>query len=223
MDDEPDIREILTLLLTDEGYNVLAAADGAQALSLLQKNPELIILDVMMPEQSGYDVCRAIRETSLVPILFLSARSQETDKVLGLRYGGDDYLTKPFSPSELSARVDALLRRYNVYRGNAVSQAKTFARERVVIDFASGNVLLDGEPVPLTDIEYRLLSCLAQHAGDTLDTRTIYSQVWKEPYLDSAASTIMVHIRNLRKKLERDPANPTLIRTVWGRGYRVDA
>lgn len=223
VDDEPDIREILGFLLRDDGYEVLEAANGAEALALLSDTLDLIILDVMMPGESGFAVCKAIRETSHVPILFLTARSQETDKVLGLRYGGDDYLTKPFSPSELGARVEALLRRYHVYQGSQSGQQPAFVRRNIHIDFAEGIVRRGGAPVSLTDIEYRVLCCLAERAGETIDTRTLYEQVWREPYMESSASTIMVHVRNLRKKLEDDPANPTLVRTVWGKGYRIDA
>lgn len=223
VDDEPDIREILQLLLSDEGYRVREAANGAEALAQLDQDIDLIVLDVMMPGDNGYVVCKAIRQTSNVPILFLTARSQDADKVVGLRHGGDDYLTKPFSPSELSARVDALLRRYRVYQGAGTRQAAHFVRRHIRIDFAAGTVYRKEVSVVLTDIEHRILCLLATRAGETIDTRTLYESVWNEPYLDSSASTVMVHIRNLRKKLEDDPANPVIIRTVWGRGYRIDA
>lgn len=223
VDDEAEIREVIRLLLTDDGYTIREAADGAQALALLADDLDLVLLDVMMPGDDGFTVCKAIRERSHVPILFLTARSQDMDKVLGLRYGGDDYLTKPFSPSELSARVEALLRRYRVYQGSGQKEQESFARRSIRIDYQEGRVFREACPVVLTDIEYRLLCCLAKRAGETIDTRTLYESVWNEPYMESSASTIMVHVRNLRKKLEEDPANPTLIRTVWGKGYRIDA
>lgn len=224
VDDEPDIREVLRVLLSDDGYTVREAANGAEALLQIAGDLDLVILDVMMPGQNGFSVCKAIRETCNVPVLFLTARSQETDKVLGLRYGGDDYLTKPFSPSELSARVEALLRRYNVYQGNKVNRRTVFIRRHIRMDYEAGTVYRDDTPIVLTDLEYRVLCFLTTRAGETVDTRTLYEGVWNEPYLEgSTASTIMVHIRNLRKKLEHDPANPTLIRTVWGKGYRIDA
>lgn len=223
VDDEPDIREILRVLLSDDGYTIREAANGAEAMEQVDDALDLVILDVMMPGESGYAVCKAIRERSNVPILFLTARSQETDKVLGLRYGGDDYLTKPFSPSELNARVEALLRRYNVYRGNREKRPEAFVRGAIRVDYEACAVYRNGAPVALTDLEYRLLCFLTARAGETVDAQKLYEGVWNEPYLEGSAGTIMVHIRNLRKKLEQDPASPSLIRTVWGRGYRVDA
>ncbi|MCL1964245.1 MAG: response regulator transcription factor [Firmicutes bacterium] len=224
VDDEPDIREILRVLLADDGYTIREAANGAEALEQIAEDLDLVILDVMMPGENGFAICKAIRERSNVPVLFLTARSQEMDKVLGLRYGGDDYLSKPFSPSELQARVGALSRRYNVYQGNQEKRRALFVRQNIQIDFDSSAVCRDGVPIVLTDLEYRVLCFLAARAGETIDNRTLYAGVWDEPYLEgSAAGTIMTHIRNLRKKLEKDPANPTLIRNVWGKGYRIDA
>jgi DNA-binding response OmpR family regulator len=222
VDDDADIRDVLRLLLEAEGYRVLEAACGSEALLALSDVVSLVILDIMMPGDDGYTVCTAIRERSNVPVLFLTALGQEADTVRGLRCGGDDYLSKPFSASELSARVDALLRRYRVYQGNAAKRWNRFKRHGVVIDFHSGEVLCDGVRVPLTDLEYKLIHHLARNAGETIDAQSLYEAVWEEPYLLSSASTIMVHIRNLRKKLERNPAQPALIKTVWGKGYRIE-
>jgi len=220
VDDDADIRDVLRLLLEAEGYRMILASCGEEALAALSDAVSLIILDVMMPGEDGYAVCGAIRQRSTAPVLFLTARGQEADKVRGLRCGGDDYLTKPFSAAELSARVDALLRRYRVYQG-AARHAAAFERYGVGIALDTGDVTRDGAPVPLTDLEHKLLLNLARHAGEIVDSKTLYEAVWEEPYLLSSASTIMVHIRNLRKKLERDPAHPALIKTVWGKGYRI--
>ena len=222
VDDDADIRNVLRLLLEAEGYRVLEAACGGEALSRLSDAVSLVILDVMMPGEDGYAVCAAIRERSNVPVLFLTARGQETDKVRGLRCGGDDYLAKPFAASELSARVNALLRRYTVYQGTTAHRGGRFERHGVVVDFSRNAVSCDGARVPLTDLEYKLIHHLAKNAGETINAQSLYETAWEEPYLLSSASTVMVHIRNLRKKLERNPAQPALIKTVWGKGYRIE-
>lgn len=222
VDDEADIREVLRLLLEADGYAVCEASSGDEALRKLTEDVSLVVLDVVMPGESGYEVCERLRERSNVPVLFLTAKSQEQDKVRGLQCGGDDYLTKPFSAAELGARVAALLRRYQVYQGSADVQSGRFVRQSVCIDFASGTVARNEKQVLLTDLEYRLLAYLAKHAGETIDAQRLYEAVWGETYLLSSASTIMVHIRNLRKKLEDDPQQPALIKTVWGKGYRID-
>ncbi|GHU68038.1 DNA-binding response regulator [Clostridia bacterium] len=221
VDDEADIREVLRLLLESEGYAVVEADSGADALAKLDSAIGLIILDVRMPVMNGYEVCERVRAVNTdVMILFLTAKDQEADRVYGLRRGGDDYLGKPFSPSELSARVDALLRRYR--RSPEPPQAQVFRRGELLIDFSAGIVAHSSEQVSLTELEYRLLAYLAEHAGETIDARRLYEAVWHERYLPVSAGTIMVHIGNLRRKLETDPKQPTLIKTVWGKGYRID-
>lgn len=223
VDDEADIREVLHLLLRAEGYRVDGAACGREALQMLAKEPDIIVLDVMMPGESGYEVCKAIRERgSVVPVLFLTARAQEEDKVQGLQCGADDYLAKPFSAAELVARVHALLRRCHVYQRTDAASAGRIVRGNVEADLQTGAITKHGQSVSLTDIERRIFLCLAERAGETIDGQTLYEHVWREPYLVSSASTIMVHIRNLRKKLEDNPQNPILIKTVWGRGYRIE-
>jgi DNA-binding response OmpR family regulator len=218
VDDEAEIREVVKLLLEDEGYDVLEAAGGKEALELLDGSVGLVILDVMMPGESGYDVCRAMRRSSNAPVLFLTAKSQDADKAAGLGAGGDDYLAKPFSAVELIARVRALLRRYRVYHGKA-EDAREFAAGAVRLDLESGAVRVDGQPVPLTDIEQRLFLCLVRNRGQTMDARTLYEAVWNEAYLLGSAGTVAVHISNLRQKLKDNEGR--IIRTVWGKGYRV--
>ncbi|MDR0396485.1 MAG: response regulator transcription factor [Oscillospiraceae bacterium] len=217
VDDDPDIREVLRLLLESEGYAVREASCGREALERLDERVRLVLLDVRMPGESGFDVCARIRERSDVMIMFLTAKAQEMDRVAGLRRGGDDYLAKPFSPAELSARVEALLRRYRGAESRGV-----YERGVVRVDLSRGEVTRAGKRVTLTDIEYRVLAYLAERRGETIDARTLYEAVWREPYLLASAGTIMVHMGNLRRKLEDDPKHPAILKTVWGKGYRVE-
>lgn len=226
VEDEPAIREGIRILLGGEGYVVLEAASGEEALSQMNDAVDLVILDIMLPVMSGIKVCEEIRKESNVPILFLTAKSQESDKTLGLMAGGDDYLSKPFSYAELIARVKAQLRRYTVYRGKQQSvsldteQVLTSGRLKVALD--RNEAWKDDTPLNLTEIEYSILSLLIQHPQKVFSTHDIYESVWNEPYSYSANSTIMVHIRRLRTKIEDDPQNPTYIKNVWGKGYRYE-
>lgn len=227
-DDNPEIREIITILLSAEGFRVTGAPDGIAALEILSEQTfDLIILDVMMPNLGGYQTCVKIREQTNAPILFLSARTADSDKTLGFSSGGDDYLAKPFSYSELVSRVKALLRRYQVYQGKsadtppAQKETTLFVRQ-LTIHTDTLEVLVNDVPIELTDTEYALLLLLAAHPKQIFSAEHLYEAVWKEPYYHSAANTVMVHIRNLRRKIETDPKNPSLIKTVWGRGYRCD-
>lgn len=229
VDDNPEIREIITILLSAEGFGVTDAPDGDAALKLLaEQSFDLIILDVMMPHLNGYQTCVKIREQTNAPILFLSARTADSDKTLGFSSGGDDYLAKPFSYSELVSRVKALLRRYQVYQGKTADAPPAQTEDTVLtvrhlsIHTDTSLVLANGVPVELTDTEYALLWLLAVHPKQIFSAEHLYESVWKEPYYHGAANTVMVHIRNLRKKIEPDPKNPSLIKTVWGRGYRCD-
>jgi len=226
VEDEPSIREGIRILLGGEGYVVLEAATGEEALAQINEAVDLVILDIMLPGISGLKVCEEIRKTSTVPILFLTAKSQESDKTLGLMAGGDDYLAKPFSYAELIARVKAQLRRYCVYRGKKqamsmdTDQILTSGRLRVALD--RNEVWKDGMPLDLTEIEYKILALLIQHPQRVFSTHMIYESVWGETYTYSANSTIMVHIRKLRTKIEDDPQNPVYIKNIWGKGYRYE-
>jgi two-component system OmpR family response regulator len=223
VEDEEDIRKGIRILLESEDYTVIEAGGGAQALALLDDTVDLVILDVMMPGLSGIDTCREIRRRSFVPILFLSARSQENDKTVGLLAGGDDYLTKPFSYAELTARVKALLRRYCTYKGKQSvpgEEADLYCeRGDFRINTRRNEFFLAGAPVDLTDLEYRILLLLMRHPERVFSTQEIYEDVWNEPYFYISNGTVMVHIRQLRVKVEADPQDPQHIRTVWGRGY----
>ena len=221
VDDEADIRRIIRILLESRGYRVLEAPNGRLAVETIRKEPDidLILLDIMMPELSGIEASREIRSISSAPILFLTARTQEQDKLEAYSSGGDDYLAKPFSHGELLMKVDSLLRRYRVYKGKTSGQ---LLRADVMLDEPGRRVLRGGRPVELTETEFEILCFLAARRGSVVSVEQIYEGVWHEKYMPSSTNTVMVHIVNLRKKLEEDPANPRLIRTVWGKGYQID-
>lgn len=223
VDDNPEIREVLHILLSGD-YRTAEAQDGHEALEKLRKEEyDLIILDVMMPDMNGYQTCMEIRRLTNAPILFLSARTQDGDKTLGFASGGDDYLEKPFSYSELIARVKALLRRYQVYRGKEKAQnCAAYRRYNIEIREEDRKIYVDGKPVELTETEYELLVLMMKNEKQIFSAQHLYEAVWKEPYYYGANNTVMVHIRNLRKKIEEDPQNPKRIRTIWGKGYRFD-
>ncbi len=222
VDDELDIRNVLRILLTANGYRILEASTGPQAISTLHVHPEidLILLDIMMPGMSGLDACQKIREFSAAPILFLTAKTQTSDKLSAYNNGGDDYLGKPFSQEDLLMKVSSLLRRYRIYQGKpeAFPQADAIAPLSI-----EGHVVKKrGVPVDLTVKEVEIVRYLLAHRGNAVSAENIYQDVWHEKYLPSSRNTVMVHMLNLRKKLEDDPANPTLIRTIWGKGYQID-
>ena len=221
VDDDPDIRNVLNLLLRSD-YETAEAADGAEAVEFMQQNPEtdLVILDVMMPGMDGIETCEKIREHSNVPILFLTAKSAEQDRIAAYRSGGDDFLSKPFSQPELLAKVSSLLRRYREYRGKPASSVWTFGS--LEVDLNTRMVRNAGETVPLTDTEYSILECLVKNRGRTVTTQELYESVWNEKFLPGSGNTIMVHVLNLRRKIEEVPSSPRIVRTVWGRGYQVD-
>ena len=221
VDDEADIRRIIRILLESRGYRVLEAPNGRLAVETIRKEPDvdLILLDIMMPELSGIEASREIRSISSAPILFLTARTQEQDKLEAYSSGGDDYLAKPFSHGELLMKVDSLLRRYRVYKGKVTGKQ---LKSDVVLDEENRRILRGGEALDLTETEYSILQFLADHRGSVVSVAQIYEGVWHEKYMPASNNTVMVHIVNLRKKLEDDPANPRLIRTIWGKGYQID-
>ena len=224
VEDDADIREGVRILLEGEGYSVSEAENGRKGLELLKEETDLVILDVMMPGMSGLKTCEEIRKVSYVPVLFLTARSQESDKLIGLMAGGDDYLAKPFSYSELLGRVKALIRRWKIYRGKEEPEQEQtqnyieLAGIRLNEEF--NEVTVKGENVEFSDIEYNILRLLMKYPGKIFSAQNLYESVWNEPYFYNCNSTVMVHIRRLRVKIEEDPKNPKLILTVWGKGYR---
>lgn len=223
-DDEPDIRDVLSILLESNGYEVLQAENGRKAVELLKSNTEvdLVILDVMMPELDGIEALKEIREFSKVPALFLTAKSGESDKADAYYNGADDYLPKPFSQGELLMKVTSLVRRYREYNESMGGIRSVDYLKNIRIDSDRRVVYKNDEDIGLTDTEYVLLMFFINHRGVPNDTKSIYEAVWDEKYLPSAANTVMVHILNLRKKIEDDPTQPEIIKTVWGKGYQID-
>ena len=220
VDDDADIRQVLRLLLRED-YNVSEAEDGPAAIRAVKENADidLIILDVMMPGMSGWETCDALRALTNAPVLFLTAKSAEKDRLAAYRSGGDDYLSKPFSHDELLAKVGSLLRRYKEYRGKPEA---ALAVENLEIDFATHSVKNAGTPVALTDTEYAILEYLLHNRGTTVTTPDLYEAVWKERFLPGSGNTVMVHVLNLRRKIEDNPSSPKIVRTVWGKGYQID-
>ena len=221
VDDEPDIREILELLLNSNGYEVFSAADGKNAMEILKENPsiDLMVLDVMMPYEDGITVIKKIREFSKIPVLFLTAKTQESDKEEAYANGGDDFLGKPFSQNELLMKVNSLIRRYRDYLGKDIENGKA---DIITIDEKSKKAYKSGALLNLTDTEFDMLCFFLKNKGKPVDTKTLYEVVWDEKYVASAQNTIMVHILNLRKKIEDDHTNPVLLKTIWGKGYQFD-
>ncbi|WP_040949428.1 response regulator transcription factor [Gorillibacterium massiliense] len=222
-DDNNEIREIVRVLLESEQYNVIEAVNGDDAVNKVDEHTDLIILDIMMPIKSGFKACIEIREKTSAPILFLTAKTQDSDKYMAFSAGSDDYLSKPFSYTELVSRVKALLRRYYVYKGkDKVSSNDHLLMHEISINTLNNEVFIGDKEVQLTEIEYRILLLLMQHRKKIFSAQNLYESVWEEPYYYSCNNTVMVHIRNLRSKLEQDPQNPKVIKTVWGKGYRIE-
>lgn len=222
VDDESDIRDVLSILLTGNGYSVLQASDAAGAIETVKENPDtdLVILDIMMPDMNGIDAIKSIRRFSKLPVLFLTAKTTDYDKNEAYKNGGDDYLSKPFSQNELLLKVSSLVRRYREY--SIASSRSTDVIENLTIDTEHRRVLKFGVDTGLTDTEYEMLRYFISCRGTPSDAKAIYEAVWNEKYLPSAANTVMVHILNLRRKIEDDPTQPSIIKTVWGKGYQID-
>ncbi len=223
VDDEADIRKILRLLLQKKGYSVCEAQNGSEAIERAREGGvDLIIMDIMMPRVSGVEATVAIREFSTVPILFLTARSLDSDKEQAYLGGGDDYLVKPFSSTELMLKVTSLLRRYTVYRGKEALKGIISLPCSVEVDMNDKTIRRAGEEVILRDKESEIFFYLLSKRGVTVETDRIYEDVWGEKALPSSANNVMVNMLNIRKKLEDNPSNPKIIKTVWGKGYRFD-
>lgn len=230
VDDNPEVCKIIHVLLAGEGFEIKEAKDGRTALALIGAiDFDLIILDIMMPGLNGYQTCLEIRKKNNAPILFLSARTKDSDKTLGFASGGDDYLAKPFSYNELISRSKALIRRYQVYKGKkelkdvlADTSTDTIIYHHLEINETKERVLADGQPLTLTGTEFAMLLLLIKNRRQVFCAQRLYEAVWDEPYYYGANNTVMVHIRNLRRKIEKDPKNPILIKTIWGKGYRCD-
>lgn len=219
-DDEKDIVSALRIYLSAEGYGVLCAANGREALTLLeQEEVHLLLLDVMMPEMDGILTLTRLREHYNLPVILLTAKSEDTDKVLGLNMGADDYITKPFNPVELLARVRSQLRRYmTLGSGRVAPSAVTIGG--VSLDDEAKTVTVDGEAVSLTPLEYDILRLLMQHPGKVFSPQEIYRRVWHEA--PAADNPVAVHVRHIREKIEIDPAEPRYLKVVWGKGYKME-
>ncbi len=220
-DDEKDIVSALQIYLTGENYHVLTAANGKEAVDIVeQEEIHLVLLDIMMPEMDGIMAMAKIREISNVPIILLTAKGEDADKVLGLTVGADDYVTKPFQPVELLARVKSQLRRY-MQLGGSAPKPENLSLGGIELDDKAKEVMLDGEKVPLTPTEFDILKLFMQHPGEVFSPKQIYREVWKgDPY--GTENTVAVHIRHLREKLEINPAEPRYLKVVWGHGYKLE-
>lgn len=220
-DDDDAILESLRIYLDNEGYNVLTATNGIEALEKINKNEiHCIVLDIMMPQLDGLKTTLKIRERFNFPIILLSAKSEDTDKITGLGFGADDYVTKPFNPLELVARVKSQIRRY-VSLGSMEIKASQLITGGVVLDTDTKQVTVDGDPVKLTPIEYKILEYLMRNMGRVLSSSQIYEAVWNEPSYASE-KTVTVHIRNLREKIEINPKDPKYLKVVYGLGYKCE-
>ena len=219
-DDEKDIVSALKIYLSSEGYHVYEAFNGEEAIDLMHREDvQLVILDIMMPKKDGIQTMVEIREFSNVPVILLTAKSEDMDKVLGLNVGADDYITKPFNPVELLARVKSALRRYTLL-GSAEKKPEMLQIGGIELDDRAKEVTLDGEKVSLTRTEYEILKLLMSHPGTVYSPREIYEIVWEGDSFGTE-NTVAVHIRHLREKIEYDPAEPRYLKVVWGRGYKI--
>ena len=220
-DDEKDIVSAISIYLTSDGYEVIPARNGLEALDIVKHNDvHLVLMDIMMPVMDGIEAMVEIRKISNVPVILLTAKSEDTDKILGLNVGADDYITKPFNPVEVLARVRSQLRRYLQLGGGTV-RPTSFVIGGIELDDNAKAVTVDGEPVSLTPKEYDILRFLMQNAGTVFTPAEIYRRVWDDIPLN-AAGAIAVHIRHLREKLEINPAEPRYIKVVWGKGYKME-
>ncbi|MFC0273131.1 response regulator transcription factor [Metabacillus herbersteinensis] len=221
VDDEKEIVDAIEIYLKNEGITVIKAKDGVEAIEKLNEHQiHLIILDVMMPRLDGISTTFKIRQDKNIPIIILSAKSEDTDKILGLQVGADDYVTKPFNPLELIARVKSQLRRY-VNLGTYEGRKKMIDLNGLTLDQAAKEVAVNGDAIKLTPIEYKIVAFLMTNAGHVFSISEIYERVWKEPCYN-AENTVAVHIRKIREKIEIDPKNPRFLKVVWGIGYKME-
>lgn len=220
-DDDNAIVDAIEIYLTNEGYTIFKAYDGQEALDIIEENEvHLIIMDIMMPRMDGLRATMKIREENNIPVIMLSAKSEDTDKVMGLNMGADDYITKPFNPLELIARVRSQLRRYTTL-GSLETRSNVFKTGGLEIDDESKTITVDGDEVHLTPVQYKILRLLTANAGRVFSIDEIYEKVWKETAF-SPENTVSVHIRKIREKIEINPKEPKYLKVVWGIGYKVE-
>lgn len=221
-DDDKEIVDAIEIYLVQEGYSVLKAYDGVQALEMLKENEvHLLIIDIMMPKLDGIHATLKIRETSSIPIIMLSAKTEDADKILGLNIGADDYVAKPFNPLELVARVKSQLRRYTELGNISEDSSNVFKTGDLVINDDLKEVMVDGNPVKMTPIEYNILLLLVKNQGKVFSINQIYESIWNEDAI-GADNTVAVHIRHIREKIEINPKEPKYLKVVWGIGYKIE-
>ena len=221
-DDDREIVDAIEIYLSQDGYRIFKAYDGEQAIALLKKEDiQLLIMDIMMPKLDGIRATLKIREYSSIPIIMLSAKSEDTDKILGLNIGADDYITKPFNPLELAARVKSNLRRYTSLGSLSGDNKAIFQVGGLVINDDTKQVTVDGEPVKMTPIEYNILLLLVKNQGRVFSIDQIYESIWNEDAI-GADNTVAVHIRHIREKIEINPKEPRYLKVVWGVGYKIE-
>ena len=223
-DDEKDIVAALRIYLSAEGYNTICAYNGNEALELIKENEvHLALMDIMMPECDGITAMVKLREFSNIPVILLTAKSEDTDKILGLNVGADDYITKPFNPVEVIARVRSQLRRFMQLGGNNIQTNKSdYVIGNIELNDSAKQVTVDGEEISLTPTEYQILKLLMENAGTVMSPKEIYSKVWNDVACYGAESTVAVHIRHLREKIEINPAEPRYLKVVWAHGYKLE-
>lgn len=222
VDDEKEIRDLVEIFLQNEGYKIVKATNGIEALDIIRNlRIDLIILDIMMPEMDGIETCINIRKNNNMPIIMLSAKNEDMDKIIGLTTGADDYLAKPFNPLELLARVKSQLRRYKKLNITEEKKDGVIEIDNLIIDVNTHEVKVDDKEINLTVIEFEILLLLARNKGMVFNAEKIYEKVWKDEFFDSN-NTVMVHIRKIREKIEQNPKKPKFIKTVWGVGYKIE-
>ena len=223
VDDEKEIRDAIDIYLRGEGINVIKAGDGFEALEILDKEDiHLVVLDIMMPKLDGMRTCLKIRESRNIPIILLSAKSEDSDKILGLNIGADDYVTKPFLPLEMVARVKAQLRRYKRYNTGADTEDNVLTYSGLVLNIKTHECFLNEKPLSLTPTEFSILTILCQRKGEVVSAEELFHQIWGDEYFSKSNNTITVHIRHLREKMGDSFESPKYIKTVWGCGYKIE-
>lgn len=222
IEDDEDIRDILRVYLEGQSYEIWEAENGAEAMKQLVKQPDLIILDLMLPDTDGLSICKSIRKKYHYPIIMITAKNADQDKILGLSYGADDYITKPFNPLEVVARVKAQLRRYKEYAENTTDTERIY-HKGLTLNQKSKQVNINGRDIKLTPTEFKVLEVLLQRKGEVLSGEELFHFIWEDEYYSKSTNTITVHIRNLREKMGDSSEKPEYIKTVWGVGYIIEA
>ncbi|MBD5645103.1 response regulator transcription factor [Clostridium botulinum] len=222
IEDDEDIRDILKLYLEGQSYEILEAENGVQATKQLVKQPDLVILDLMLPDIDGLSICKNIRKKYYYPIIMITAKNADQDKILGLSYGADDYITKPFNPLEVVARVKAQLRRYKQYDEN-ITDTESIYYKALTLNQKSKQVSINEKEIKLTPTEFKILEALLKRKGEVLSGEELFNLIWEDEYYSKSTNTITVHVRNLREKMDDSFEKPEYIKTVWGVGYIIEA